>query len=307
MSAHNLLPLVLGLIIFSFLLTSIAIVPFIDLLYKLKLTRRKEAPKVGKVPLFDKLHDIKAGTPVGGGILVVAIVSILFIALFPLATYLGVYVESAFSLNTELFIIFFTFVSFALLGLSDDLITLFGTPRAGKMGMWIGLGRSLKFLLQWVLAFTISFLIYKGLGVQIVHIPMIGKTISLGFWYVPLASFVIVSFTNAVNITDGLDGLVSGLLMICLIAFGGIAGSSLDTPLSIFIALWLGGSQATNFQNGSNPPRIFGRRMGGAENRHESLAGGDNPGHFRFVAGHELMGLGLGPTPKKRKSTYSAV
>jgi len=236
MNAHNLLPLILGLVIFSFLLTSIAIVPFIDLLYKLKLTRRKEAPKKGKVPLFDKLHDIKAGTPVGGGILVVAIVSLLFIALFPLATYLGVYVESAFSLRTELFIIFFTFVSYALLGLSDDLIKLFGTPRAGKMGMWIGLGRGAKFLLQWGLAFTISFLIYKGLGVQIIHIPMIGKTISLGFWYVPLAAFVIVAFTNAVNITDGLDGLVSGLLMICLIAFGVIAGSSLDTPLSIFIA-----------------------------------------------------------------------
>jgi len=256
MSGHNLLPLVLGLVIFSFLLTSIAIVPFIDLLYKLKLTRRKEAPKVGKVPLFDKLHDIKAGTPVGGGILVVAIVSILFIALFPLATYLGVYVESAFSLNTELFIIFFTFVSFALLGLSDDLIKLFGTPRAGKMGMWIGLGRGVKFLLQWALAFTISFLIYKGLGVQIIHIPMIGKTISLGFWYVPLAAFVIVSFANAVNITDGLDGLVSGLLMICLIAFGVIAGSSLDTPLSIFIALWLGALIAFLYFN-VYPARVF--------------------------------------------------
>jgi UDP-N-acetylmuramyl pentapeptide phosphotransferase/UDP-N-acetylglucosamine-1-phosphate transferase len=87
MNSANLLPLVLGLVIFSFLLTSVVIVPFIDLLYKLKLTRKKEAPKKGKVPLFDKLHDIKAGTPVGGGILVIAIVTLLFALLFPLVSY----------------------------------------------------------------------------------------------------------------------------------------------------------------------------------------------------------------------------
>ena len=47
---------------FSFLTTSILVVPFIDFLYKIKFTRKVEAPKSGKVPLFDKLHDIKAGT-----------------------------------------------------------------------------------------------------------------------------------------------------------------------------------------------------------------------------------------------------
>jgi len=69
---QNTLPLILGLIIFSFTITGVLIVPFINLLYKLKLQRRKEAPRSGKIPLFDKLHDKKAGTPVGGGILIVA-------------------------------------------------------------------------------------------------------------------------------------------------------------------------------------------------------------------------------------------
>ena len=49
-----------------------------------------------------------------------------------------------------------------------------------------------------------------------------------------------VAFVNAVNITDGLDGLVSGLLLICLFAFWIITASVFDTPLSIFISLWIG-------------------------------------------------------------------
>src|SRR3989339_2162208 len=103
------LPLALGLVMFSFLITGILVVPFIDLLYKIKFTRRVEAPKTGKIPLFDKLHDIKAGTPVGGGVLIIALTSILFAIIFPLSKYLGLYITSSFPLRSELFIIFFTF------------------------------------------------------------------------------------------------------------------------------------------------------------------------------------------------------
>jgi len=99
---QNTLPLILGLIIFSFTITGVLIVPFINLLYKLKLQRRKEAPRSGKIPLFDKLHDKKAGTPVGGGILIVALVLILFMLIFPLASHLGVYIRSAFNFRIEL-------------------------------------------------------------------------------------------------------------------------------------------------------------------------------------------------------------
>src|SRR3989338_9493733 len=126
MSEFNVLSLVSGLVIFSFLITSVLVIPFIDLLYKLKLTRRREAPKQGKIPLFDKLHDIKAGTPVGGGLLIIGSVSLLFLLLFPFASHMGVYIRSAFDFRVELFLIFFTFISFGLLGLSDDLIKIFG-------------------------------------------------------------------------------------------------------------------------------------------------------------------------------------
>jgi phospho-N-acetylmuramoyl-pentapeptide-transferase len=256
MPTQTILPLILGLTIFSFLITSALIVPFINILYKYKLTRQKEAPQKGKVPLFDKLHDIKAGTPVGGGILVIATVVILFAMLFPVAKRMGIVIQTAFNPGWELFIIFFTFISFGLLGLSDDLIKIFGKPRQGSRGMWIGMSRKMKFGLQWALAFLIGFIIYKNLGIQMVHIPLFNTVVKIGFWYVPFAAFVIVSFSNAVNITDGLDGLVSGILLICLTVFGVIAAGSLDTPLSLFISLWIGALIAFLYFN-VYPARIF--------------------------------------------------
>jgi phospho-N-acetylmuramoyl-pentapeptide-transferase len=256
MATPNVLPLALGLIIFSFLITSVLVVPFIDLLYKLKLTRPKEAPKKGKVPLFDKLHDVKAGTPVGGGLLLIAVVSLIFALTFPFASHMGMYIQSAFNLKAELFVIFFTFISYGLLGLSDDLMKIFGKPRKGMLGMWFGLSRKYKFGLQWLLALFISYILCRNFGIEILHIPLIDQTINLGWAYIPFSAFVIVSFTNAFNISDGLDGLSCGLLMICLLAFGAIAAKSLDTPLSLFIAIWTGALLAFLYFN-VWPARIF--------------------------------------------------
>lgn len=256
MMLSNFLPLALGLVIFSFLINSVMIVPFIDLLYKLRLTRRKEAPGMGKVPLFDKLHDIKAGTPVGGGIIVIVSVVVLFVLLLPLASKMGVFIQSSYKMSTEIFLILFTYISFGILGLSDDIIKIFGKPQKGVVGFAFGLRRRTKFVLQGILALFISYVIYKYLGIKILHIPLVSLTFDLGIWYVPFAALVIVSFVNAVNITDGLDGLVSGLLMICLMAFGVIAGSNLDTPLSLFISLWLGALIAFLYFN-VYPARVF--------------------------------------------------
>lgn len=248
--------LILGIIIFSFTVTSLLVVPFINLLYKLKLKRRKEAPKNGIIPLFDKLHDKKAGTPVGGGILIILIVTGLFLLIFPLASHMGVFIRSAFSFPPELFVILFTFISFGLLGLLDDAVKIFGKPKKGTLGLAFGLGRKTKFGLQLVLALIVGWVMYKYLGVQILHVPMAGAIFNLGVWFVPFSALVIVSFANAYNITDGLDGLSSGLLVICLIVFAVIAGQNLDTPLSVFIALWIGSLIAFLYFN-VWPARIF--------------------------------------------------
>lgn len=256
MNSPNSLPLALGLVLFSFFVTSSLVVPFIDLLYKLRLTRRKEAPKKGKVPLFDKLHDKKAGTPVGGGILLLAVIICIFAFMFPFASRMGIFIQSAYELRIELFVIYFTFVSFGLLGLFDDLVKIFGTPKKGALGMWVGLRRGYKLSLQAILSTIIAYMLYKNLGIHIVHIPLFDKIVDLGVWYIPFASLVILIFTNAVNITDGLDGLASGLLAICLFAFGAIVAGGLDLPLSMLIAIWTGSLIAFLYFN-IWPARIF--------------------------------------------------
>jgi phospho-N-acetylmuramoyl-pentapeptide-transferase len=245
----NNITLALGLILFSFLLTLLLVVPCINILYKLRITRRKEAPKKGKIPLFDKLHDKKAGTPVGGGVLIILIVSLLFVLLFPFASRMGVYIRSFYDFRTEVFLILFTFVSFGILGLYDDLVKIFGKPKKGALGMWFGLTRKQKFVIQWILAILVSFVLYKRLGIQILHIPLFDIVLNMGVFYIFFASLIIVSFTNAFNITDGLDGLSIGLLVICLIAFGGIAANALDIPLIAFISLWLGALLAFGYFN----------------------------------------------------------
>ena len=95
----------------------------------------------------------------------------------------------------------------------------------------------------------------QDLKIDIFYIPLLG-VFHLGWWFVPFAAFIIIAFANAFNITDGLDGLASGVLMIALSAFWIISASILDTPLSVFIALWLGGVIAFLYFN-VYPARIF--------------------------------------------------
>jgi phospho-N-acetylmuramoyl-pentapeptide-transferase len=251
---HKSFALLLSLLIFSFVVTSIFIVPFINLLYRFKMTRKKQKTKDFQnkpTPIFDKFHQHKAGTPVGGGFLMVVVVSLLFALLFPVVKYFGVFITNVYPINEEINIIFFTFLSFALLGLYDDIMKFFHFSKTG----FFGLRLRHKFIIQWILALIISLLLYQNLKISIFYIPFIG-VFNLGIFYIPLAASVIVSFANALNITDGLDGLASGLLMICLFAFWLLSASILDTPLSFFIALWLGSLIAFLYFN-IYPARIW--------------------------------------------------
>lgn len=228
----------LGILIFSFIVTSIAIVPFINTLYFIKFQRRKQKTldALGKrTPIFDKFHAHKAGTPVGGGLLVITIVSLLFLILFPLIQYLGVDISENYPLSDQLNIIFFTFISFGLLGLYDDIMKMFNIEKSG----FFGLRLQHKFIIQWALAFIIGAMMFLNLKINFVYVPLLGE-FYINWLFIPFAAFVIVSFTNAVNITDGLDGLAGGVLLIALFAFWAISASILDTALSVFLALWIG-------------------------------------------------------------------
>jgi phospho-N-acetylmuramoyl-pentapeptide-transferase len=233
------LALFLGLLIFSFIITSIVIVPFIDLLYHLKFQRVKQVTRdvFGKLtPIFDKFHGKKAGVPVGGGLLVILVVSLLFALFLPLMKIFGIDVTSIYaSPSSEVNIIFFTFLSFGILGLYDDIKKFFGFNKT----KFFGLKAPFKLFLQVSLALIISLMLYFQLGISILHIPFIG-TFDMGIFYIPFAVMVIVAFANAVNITDGLDGLASGVLMISLFGLWFLSASILDIPLSLFLSLWIG-------------------------------------------------------------------
>ncbi|MFC1711473.1 hypothetical protein ACFLZ1_02700 [Patescibacteria group bacterium] len=251
---HKSIALFLSLLIFSFVVTSSFLVPFINLLYKLKLTRKNQKTKDFQnkpTPIFDRFHRHKVGTPVGGGFLMVCVISFLFAILFPLVKYFGVFITYVYPITEEINIIFFTFLSFAILGLYDDIMKFFKIKQTG----FFGLRLRHKFIIQCILSLIISLLLYQNLKIDIFYIPFIG-VFKLGVFYIPLAAFIIVAFTNAVNITDGLDGLASGLLMICLFAFWVLSASILDTPLSFFISLWLGSLIAFLYFN-IYPARIW--------------------------------------------------
>jgi len=204
-----------------------------------------------RAKIFDKFNNIKAGTPVGGGLLVILTTIVLFAIIFPLISYVGTYIKTAYLMKEELNILFFTFISFGFLGLYDDIMKFFGFEKTGIFGLRI----RHKFVIQWVLALIISGMMYFNLKIDIFYIPFFG-VLHLKLFFIPLAAFVIVSFTNAFNITDGLDGLSSGLLLICLFAFWILSYSILDTPLSVFIALWTGSLIAFLYFN-VYPARIF--------------------------------------------------
>jgi phospho-N-acetylmuramoyl-pentapeptide-transferase len=229
---------ILGLILLSFFVISILLVPYINLLYRIKFIRQKQKTKDMfdvRTPIFDRLHGHKAGTPVGGGALIILVVTVLYLAITYLNPHMGISRTSVYPFKKEVEILLFTFLSFGALGLMDDLRKTFGFNHAK---FW-GLRFRFKFVAQWILALIIASMLYFNLGISIVNVRYF-DIFNLGIFYIPFAAFIIVSFTNAVNISDGLDGLAAGLLVICLIAFLVMSASILDTTLSVFLGLWIG-------------------------------------------------------------------
>jgi phospho-N-acetylmuramoyl-pentapeptide-transferase len=221
----------LGLILSSFFITVILLVPFIDFLYKIKLRRHKQLTRDmfnKRTPLFDKYNSWKVGTPFGGGILIILVVIICTSWAY------GIF---NIPINSwAVFVIFFAFISFGILGFYDDFKKLVHT----KSGFF-GLRFRHKFIIQWILAFIIAWVFYYQLHYDFINIHGVGQ-LHLTILYIPFAAFVIVSFVNAFNITDGLDGLASGLLLICLIAFLAITAAQFDQnqPVGIFLAVMMG-------------------------------------------------------------------
>ena len=148
-------------------------------------------------------HESKKYTPTMGGIVIVLVIVISSLLLMRLDM-------------KHTWILLFATVSFALIGLLDDWIKL-----KDKKGLSI----KSKFFLQIVFATVTALLIYEWMDLNTkLYFPFFKDLyLDLGYLYVPFAVFVIVGTANAVNLTDGLDGLAIGPTMTTATAFGVIA------------------------------------------------------------------------------------
>ncbi len=127
------------------------------------------------------------------------------------------------------------------IGLLDDIINIRGSGKGVA-----GLKSTIKFLLILLIAVAGALYFYFKLNYSVIHIPAIGN-FEIGILYIPLFILVIVSTANAVNITDGLDGLSGGLLSIAFGAFAiialaqghiGIAGFCMATVGAVLAYTW---------------------------------------------------------------------
>ena len=189
---------------FSFVLTVIWGPPLLRVLryFKVGETIRVDGPE---------RHFSKLGTPTMGGVLI--ILPVAFVTLLLNATSLfGMHVLGR-SVLLPLAVMF----AFGLLGAIDDWESLGG--RKGSRGM----SAKTKFLFQVILALIAAYFLKYGLEVPPLYLPGIKGLIKLGPWYVLIAAFVIVATSNAVNLTDGLDGLAGLISATAFAAYGGIA------------------------------------------------------------------------------------
>ncbi len=156
-------------------------------------------------------HQIKTGTPTMGGIMVIGPVLIITIGL-NLAALMGNTL-----IGRSILVPMGTLLTFGLLGALDDLAGIRGR-RKGE-----GLAGRQKFLVQCVLAFVIVLALHFGLDLRSIAIPLIPTKIDIGLFYIPIAMFWIVGFSNAVNLTDGLDSLAGWTSAIAFACYGVIA------------------------------------------------------------------------------------
>ncbi|NWG34433.1 MAG: phospho-N-acetylmuramoyl-pentapeptide-transferase [Chloroflexi bacterium] len=195
---------VLGLAMFSFVMTVIWGPPL------LRVLRHFKVGKIIRVEEPDR-HRLKMGTPTMGGILFIIPV-LLLTGLLNAANLIGFDV-----IGSSVLVPLIVLVAYGALGAIDDWEGIRG-KRRGE-----GMTARAKFLGQVVLALGTAYVLKYFLDVPEMLLPGIKGEIELGWWYVPIAAFIIVSESNAVNFTDGLDGLAGLITATAFAAFGGIA------------------------------------------------------------------------------------
>ena len=193
-------------------------------------------------------HEEKMGTPTMGGLMVV-------IPVLGITSALNV----ANLLNPDpiigrsILVPMAVMAGFALLGGIDDYVGVRGMRHGeGLSGRWI-------FVTQVLMALMTALLLYYSLGYRNVALPGVTEPIDIGIFYVPIAVFVIVAMSNAVNLTDGLDGLAGIIVASAFAAYAVIAFLQGWSYLARFGFIVVGASFAFLWYN-AHPAELF---MGG--------------------------------------------
>lgn len=198
-----------------------------------------------RINVYVENHQKKSGTPTMGGLIFIipTIVTIL-ILLFTK--------KIEFSVN--LLIVLFVFISYSMIGFLDDYISI-------KKKRNEGLTQTQKLLLQFVvvLVFYLLYSLYTD-SKSVLEITALGIKWNLGWFYGVFILFLLVGSSNAVNLTDGLDGLAGGLSAISFLAFGLISWGSYwiqgyqDMGIFCFVLV---GSLIGFLVYNTNPAKVF--------------------------------------------------
>ena len=177
------------------------------------LKRVLRAFKIGKLIRVEgpDRHITKMGTPTMGGVMFILPV-ILITVLFNAASLIGLGLQSQ-----EVFLPMLVMLVYGILGSIDDWEGVRG-PRRG-----LGMRARTKFILQTVIALVVAYFLRENLTVPQLFWPGVEISFNLGYFYIPIAAFVIVGGSNAINFTDGLDGLAGLISATAFLAYGGIA------------------------------------------------------------------------------------
>lgn len=215
----------------SFLLT-VVIAPFgIPLLRRLKFGQsiREEGPQS---------HMKKAGTPTMGGLIFLAAILVTTVVLGMIYDY--------FTVQTTILLL--VFIGFGVIGFLDD-----GLKVIFKRNL--GLTSIQKLIGQIVIAIVAYFLLQMGDTFD-TSLTLFGLTVDIGIFYVAFLIFWLVGFSNAVNLTDGLDGLVSGTASFAFAAFGVIALLQDQADVALF-AFAVTGALLGFLVFNANPAKVF--------------------------------------------------
>ena len=189
-------------------------------------------------------HADKNGTPTIGGLIFI---------IPTLITMLFLYLRGSLVITHSLLIIIFVFISYALLGFVDDYLKV-------KYKNNDGLSIPQKLLVQVLIALVFFYIYMQGGGNANITITSLGIDANLGWIYGLFILFLLVGSSNAVNLTDGLDGLAGGLSMIAFLSFGIITWGSTwiegNQEIAIFCFILVGSLLGFLVYN-THPAKVF--------------------------------------------------